>query len=185
MKTGGKMPIHAMIDLETLATDPHCTVLTVGGVKFNPNNDNEPYDEFYYKLDIDEQDALGRTVTDSTIEWWGKQAEDVREEALGDGDRISLEQFTKTLNKFLVGADNIWAQGPVFDIVILENLYRQLEKPCPWNFWQIRDSRTLLSTHGDPREKNKEGLHNALEDSVSQAEAVHYVFKECGITGKR
>ena len=173
-----------MLDLETLSTRPDATICTFGAIKFNPYT-GEQGAGLYYRISVDEQIELGRHVDDNTIEWWGKQAEDVREEALGDGDRISLEQFTKTLNKFLVGADNIWAQGPVFDIVILENLYRQLEKPCPWNFWQIRDSRTLLSTHGDPREKNKEGLHNALEDSVSQAEAVHYVFKECGITGKR
>ena len=28
--------IHAMIDLETLSTNPNATILTVGGVKFNP-----------------------------------------------------------------------------------------------------------------------------------------------------
>ena len=47
------MPIHAMIDLETLATDPNATILTIGGVKFDPNSDAEPHSEFYHKLDID------------------------------------------------------------------------------------------------------------------------------------
>ena len=42
------MPIHAMIDLETLATDPHATILTIGGVKFNPDNNSEPHSDFYY-----------------------------------------------------------------------------------------------------------------------------------------
>ena len=55
------MTIHAMIDLETLATDPYATVLTIGGVKFNPNNNSEPYGDFYFKLDVDEQDKLGRS----------------------------------------------------------------------------------------------------------------------------
>ena len=179
------MTTHAMIDLETLATGFDATVLTIGGVKFNPNAVSEPWDEFYYRFEVDEQLEKGRKTSESTLEWWGKQAEDVREEALGDGDRITLEQFTKELNRFIVGAKNIWAQGPVFDIVILENLYRQLGLPCPWQFWQIRDSRTLLSTHGDPREKNKVGLHNALEDAVSQAQAVQHVFNACSITEKR
>ena len=31
-----------------------------------------------------------------------------------------------------------------FDIVILENLYEQLGISI-WNFWQIRDSRTVFS----------------------------------------
>ena len=174
-----------MLDLETLSTKPDATVLTFGACKFNPYRQEDIDKGIYFRINVDEQITLGRDVDDSTVEWWGKQAEDVREEALGDGDRITLEQFTKELNRFIVGAKNIWAQGPVFDIVILENLYRQLGLPCPWQFWQIRDSRTLLSTHGDPREKNKVGLHNALEDAVSQAQAVQHVFNACGITEKR
>ena len=174
-----------MLDLETLSTKPDATVLTFGACKFNPYKQEDIDKGIYFRINVDEQITLGRDVDDSTVEWWGKQAEDVREEALGDGDRITLEQFTKELNRFIVGAKNIWAQGPVFDIVILENLYRQLGLPCPWQFWQIRDSRTLLSTHGDPREKNKVGLHNALEDAVSQAQAVQHVFNACGITEKR
>jgi hypothetical protein len=174
-----------MLDLETLSTKPDATVLTFGACKFNPYKQEDIDKGIYFRINVDEQITLGRDVDDSTVEWWGKQAEDVREEALGDGDRITLEQFTKELNRFIVGAKNIWAQGPVFDIVILENLYRQLGLPCPWQFWQIRDSRTLLSTHGDPREKNKVGLHNALEDAVSQAQAVQHVFNACSITEKR
>lgn len=174
-----------MLDLETLSTRPDATILTFGACKFNPYGQEDIGKGIYFRINVDEQIQLGRHVDDNTVEWWSRQAEDVREEALGDGDRISLEQFTQELNRFIVGANNIWAQGPVFDIVILENLYRQLEKPCPWQFWQIRDSRTLLSTHGDPREKNKAGLHNALEDCVSQAQAVQYVLKQAGITEKR
>src|SRR6056300_1057834 len=169
-----------MLDLETLATSPDCVVLTFGAVKFDPFTDTIDKG-MYIRLDVDEQIALGRRVDEGTLEWWGRQNEQVREEALGEDGRISIDEFTSQLNQFIVGANRIWAQGPVFDIVILENLYRQLSKPCPWQFWQIRDSRTLLSTHGDPREKNKEGLHNALEDCVSQAQAVQYIFKQCGI----
>ena len=174
-----------MLDLETLSTRPDATILTFGACKFNPYKQEEITQGIYFRINVDEQIALGRHVDDNTIEWWGKQAEDVYAEAFDPNDRISLEKFTQELNRFIVGVDNIWAQGPVFDIVILENLYRQMGLPCPWQFWQIRDSRTLLSSLGDPREKNKAGLHNALEDCVSQAEAVQFVFNKAGITEKR
>ena len=173
-----------MLDLETLSTRPDATILTFGACKFNPYAQEEITQGIYFRINVDEQITLGRHVDDNTIEWWGKQAEDVYAEAFDPNDRISLEQFTQELNRFIVGCDLIWAQGPVFDIVILENLYRQLGLPCPWQFWQIRDSRTLLSSIGDPREKNKAGLHNALEDCVSQAQAVQIVFKKYGITSK-
>ena len=179
------MNIQVMLDLETLGTRPECVILTLGAVKFNPYTLEEPTGGLYLRMDADEQIAKGREVQEDTLQWWMNQAEDIREEALGEEGRVSVEQMYKELNKICVGVQNIWAQGPVFDIVILENLYRQLGLPCPWQFWQIRDSRTLLSSLGDPREKNKAGLHNALEDCVSQAQAVQFVFNKAGITEKR
>ena len=92
-----------MLDLETLSTKPDATVLTFGACKFNPYKQEDIDKGIYFRINVDEQITLGRDVDDSTVEWWGKQAEDVREEALGDGDRITLEQFTKELNRFIVG----------------------------------------------------------------------------------
>ena len=37
------MTTHAMIDLETLGTNYDATVLTIGGVKFNPNKISDPF----------------------------------------------------------------------------------------------------------------------------------------------
>lgn len=161
-----------MLDLETLATSPDSVILTFGAVRFNPFDPDEELDTgLYYRIDVDEQIALGRKVDQGTVEWWGKQTDEIREEALGEHDRVSLEEFTRELNRFVAGADRVWAQGPVFDIVILENLYRQLGKPAPWPYYTIRDSRTLLKALGDTR-KAGNMLHNALADCVSQAQAI-------------
>ena len=161
-----------MLDIETLATSPDAVILTFGAIKFDPfDSSKEMSDGIYFRIDVDEQIALGRRVDQGTVDWWGTQSEEVREEALGETDRVSIEDFTKALNKFVVGATRIWAQGPVFDIVILENLYRQIGKPAPWQYYAIRDSRTLLKALGDDR-KGGALLHNALADAVSQAGAV-------------
>jgi 3' exoribonuclease, RNase T-like len=170
-----------MLDLETLGTLPTCTILTLGAVKFDPYTLRDPGPGIYLRIDADEQIARGRDVQEDTLQWWMNQAEDVREEALGLDGRVPVETMYRELNRFLVGVKNIWAQGPVFDIAILENIYRQYGWPVPWQFWQIRDSRTLFAVHGDPRVKSKVGLHNALEDCVSQAQAVQQVYKRAGI----
>ena len=168
-----------MLDLETLSTRPESVILTLGAVKFDPWGDDVDTEHgLYFRVDVDEQLALDRHVLDSTIEWWGKQPEDVREEALGEGGRINLDDMSTQLNRFLVGVENIWCQGPAFDIVILENLYRQLSKPTPWQFWQIRDSRTLFGTHGDPREKGRKAAHNALMDCYYQALGVQDIYRK-------
>jgi hypothetical protein len=171
-----------MLDLETLATSPDSVVLTFGAVKFNPFDSEQELDSgLYFRINVDEQIALGRRVDEGTVAWWGTQNEEVREEALGEHDRVSLEQFTKELNRFVVGADRVWAQGPVFDIVILENLYRQLQKPAPWPYYAIRDSRTLLKALGDTRQPSAM-LHNALADCVSQAQAIQSAVKRYNLT---
>ena len=171
-----------MIDLETLSTRPDSVILTLGAVKFDPwNDDVDAENGLYVRVDVDEQLKLDRHVLDSTVEWWGKQPEEVREEALGDGGRISLDDMCRQLNRFLVGAENIWCQGPTFDFVILENLYRQLSKPVPWQYWQIRDSRTLFGVHGDPREKDRKSAHNALMDCYYQAIGVQEVYRRAKV----
>jgi exodeoxyribonuclease VIII len=100
---------------------------------------------------------------------------------MSDDGRIPLSECLADLNRFLVGVKDIWAQGPTFDITILENLYKQMLVPRPWNFWQIRDSRTLFGVHGDPRDKNRASAHNALEDAYSQAQAMQTIYKQVGI----
>jgi len=177
------MTTHAMIDLETLGTTPDCAVLTIGGVKFDPNLIHKPTQEFYYRFEVNEQLDKGRTTLESTLEWWGKQDEEVREEALGDGNRTPVIEVLQALNKWCVGIDAVWCQGPAFDICILENLYRQYDHHIPWAFWKIKDSRTLFGIMPkDPRKEFDFAAHNALEDCKVQAICVQHTIKELGLT---
>ena len=172
--------IHAMIDLETLSTNPNAVVLTVCAVKFDPHTQMKPYDEMYFRVDVDSQTALGRHVMQETLDWWGQQPNEVANEALSDSNRIQLQDALKKINKFSVGVDVFWCQGPLFDYAILQNLYTQMEQPVPWQYWQIRDSRTLFNLV--PRESEKRiGLHNALEDCKFQARKVQKVYRQLGI----
>ena len=179
---GNTMTTHAMIDLETLDVLPTATVLTIGGVKFNPNEISEPTQPFYYRFNVDEQLDKGRTTSESTLEWWGKQAEDVREEALGDGNRTPVLEVLQALNKWCVGVDTIWCQGPAFDIVILEDMFRSYDHHVPWPFWKIKDSRTLFGIMPtDPRKAINFAAHNALEDCKVQALCVQQTIKQLGL----
>lgn len=171
-----------MIDIETLSTRPNAVILSLGAVKFDPFSDRIDAEEgLDVKIDVDEQTALGRHVQEETLNWWATQPLEVQEAALGERDRVSLEQFTRMLNKMMVGSDQIWCQGPAFDMVIIEDLYRQLGKPTPWQFWQVRDSRTLFGVFGDPRDKNRKNAHNALMDCVYQAMGVQEVYQKQGV----
>lgn len=175
-----------MLDIETLSTRPWSVILTLGAVKFDPwADDVDQTKGLYIRPDVNEQLSMDRHVQEETVAWWGTQPEDVREEALGENDRTSISEMLDQLNRFLVGVDNIWAQGPAFDIVILEDLYRQVGRPTPWQFWQIRDSRTLFGVHGDPRDKDRKSAHNALVDCYYQAIGVQEVYKKARVPNPR
>lgn len=177
------MSLHAMIDLETLGHTPNTVALTIGGCKFDPNVISPSRDFFYYRFEVDEQIERGRSTDSSTLEWWASQPDHVREEALGDENRTPVLDVLKALNKWCVNVECIWAQGPAFDIVILEDMFRQWDHHLPWPFWKIRDSRTLFQIMPkDPRKELEFDAHNALEDCKAQALCVQQSLQQLGLT---
>lgn len=172
------MAIHGTVDLETLDVKPSATILSLGAVKFNPFSKDEPYDELYFKILIDDQDRLGRTTSDSTIKWWSEQDPEIMEEAFNQDGAITVEEALKRLNKWVVGVDELWGQGYGFDFTMLEDLYRTTGHPIPWQFWQISDSRTITKRMDvDPRKAMQKGLHHALADAYYQAKSIQIIFE--------
>ena len=171
------MAKHLMVDMETMAVSPRTVVLSLGAVKFNPFG-SEIYDELYFKIDLDDQDKLGREIDPNTLDWWAKQDPVVMEEAFSIDGRIPLLNAVDQFHKFAWGCDKFWSHGATFDLVILEDIYRQLNKPLPWHYWQLRDTRTLFDLGWDP-EMSKENKHDALADARRQAIGVQNILQKC------
>ena len=172
------MAKHLMVDLETLATTPNATILSMGAVTFDPNS-TELYADFYHKIELESFDGLDSFIDDNTIEWWSKQSKKAQEEAFDPAGRIDIRKVLDDFNIFCKGSTHFWSHGSTFDIIILEHYFRQLGKPYPWNFWQVRDTRTLFDLGFDP-EMPKANKHHALEDAVRQAKGVQNMFRKLG-----
>ena len=180
-----------MIDLETLATTPDATILTIGAVKFDPFGDdvNEPECvKFYCRVDLDSCDRIGLVTNDDTIAWWASQSKEAQEEAFNPDDRVDIADAMNQLYKFCWGAKRVWSHGAGFDIIILEHIFRKINKAIPWSFWEVRDTRTLFDIGINP---NRPPVlkHHALEDAWNQAVGVQNVYKtlrmaSSGIDGK-
>lgn len=168
-----------MIDLETMAVSPNAVILTLGAVHFNPYGSGYG-DKLYFRLSIDDQDSLGREIDDNTLAWWSKQDPAIMEEAFSPDDRIPLAEAVDKFHKFAWNCDAFWSHGATFDLTMIENLYRQLNKPLPWNYWQLRDTRTIFDLGFDP-DMPKGGLHNALEDAIRQAAGVQNIYRKLNI----
>jgi DNA polymerase III epsilon subunit-like protein len=168
-----------MIDLETLSTSANASILTIGAVKFDPFNneiDNPTCEKLYLKVNLDSCDELNLDVSDSTIEWWGQQSKEAQEEAFSIEGRIHIREAFNRLYKFCWGAKRVWSHGAAFDVVICENVFRKLNKAVPWNFWEIRDTRTLFDLGIDPQ-RPPVLKHHALEDAWNQVVGVQNVFQ--------
>ena len=171
-----------MVDLETMAASPNAVVLTLGAVHFNPWG-NGYGDKLYFRINIDDQDKFNREVDPNTLEWWSKQDPIVMEEAFSDADRIPLTDAIDRFHKFAWGCDTFWSHGATFDLVIIESIYKQLGRPVPWQFWQLRDTRTLFDLGFDP-EMPKGGKHDALQDAIRQAVGVQNIYAKMKIRVK-
>jgi len=179
------MATHAMIDIETLGTLPESVILSVGGVKFDPFTSNEPFDGKHWKLDADSQTKKGRFVDDKTLEWWAKQDQAIQDVAFTDEGRVPVDTFMKELNAWLTGCETIWCQGPQFDMVIIEHLFRDFDHHMNWFFWQVSDCRTLFKMMPkDPRKDIQEDLHDALADAHWQAVCVQQFFRDYKVLPK-
>lgn len=171
-----------MIDIETLATGPRALILTIGAMKFDRNGSTlsnaAENEHFYERVNYDVKNT-DYDVDEKTYEWWNKQPLLVKQDALYCDDRIDLKVALTKLTEWINGSRYVWANGSVFDIVILEHAYRICELPIPWKFWDIRDVRTIMDV-GSVYKKNLQitNAHHALHDCHWQIKAVQSAIRK-------
>ena len=154
-----------MLDIEGLGTGPDTTILTIAAQGFDPFGDSYYSDHsFYVRVDLESQEH--RSIQDGTIDWWATQPAAVREEAFSEQDRVPLSLALDGLTKIVWKARRVWAQGPTYDMTILEHAYKSLNKALPWQYYLVRDSRTVFGLW--PELEAPPATHNALEDCRRQ-----------------
>ena len=169
---------HAMIDIETMGLTPNAAIVSIGAVLFDPRYGKLGKEEFYIELDWE---AQGRLIDQGTKAWWNSdKVDDKAREALYGMD--DLDGALKELDEFLPKDVKVWGNGPTFDMVILEDAYRQCEMVVPWHFWNIRDCRTIKDLYESKRggfdKKSGGTLHNALDDAKMQAKYVTMMWRK-------
>jgi len=171
------MSSHLMVDIEGLATTPDAVILTIAAQSFNPFGTGYYDDRFFYtRVTLESQED--RAINDETVAWWATQGK-AQEEAFNEEGRISLDDALTGLHKIAWQHDYIWANGPCYDINILEHAYRSRNKKQPWQFYRIRDARTVYSLH--PNLPRPPTSHHALEDCKRQIDMLQAVFRQLNI----
>jgi exodeoxyribonuclease VIII len=166
-----------MIDIETVGTGPEACILTIAAQTFDPLGTGYHKQHFYARIDPDSQPD--RNIEQATIDWWATQPAEAQEEAFGLDNRISLDTALEELGKLIWKSKRIWAQGPTFDMNILEHAYKSHGRPLPWKYYIVRDSRTVFSLW--PNLPKPPTSHHALEDCQRQIELLQITLKHLNI----
>lgn len=156
-----------MLDLETLGTRPGATIVSIGCLSFVPGEPLENH--FYRRVEVVGQ---GREIDAATVVWWASQPEFVQRELTEISGRHPLKTALAQLAEWFkrVQPEQVWAQDPDFDLVILRDAYEQQGMELPWKFWAGRSVRTRLDDL--PRELRLSAAHHALHDCAVQARNV-------------
>lgn len=168
------MTTHLMCDTETLATRPGAMILSVAFVRFADEA------QMSINLDMAEQQRLGMAVEQSTLDWWQRQ--DPAAWQLATQNPLHLRTALEFVNSWIAWAGGgdflIWCHGATFDAPLLDELYRRVGVPCPWHYWQVRDTRTLYDLAGvDVKAFAVPPPHVALNDAIGQTRAANEALR--------
>lgn len=169
---------HLMIDLETLGVNQDSVFVSVGLCTFDPETGEIEHRE---EFNVDWQSSIdsGRSVTAGTLKWWLAQDQGATVNILLDG--FKLERALIVLSDFIKEhkIKYVWGNGATFDISILENSYTQLGMKIPWDFWNVRDVRTIkhLAPFNYKVPAFEGTQHKAMDDAVHQAMYVSEIWQ--------
>lgn len=157
-----------MIDIESMGVGPNAGLIQIGAVAFDSKT-GRPRDDVF-EVDVDLLSALmaGGEVDDPTVRWWREQKGPKL--ARPKDIRSALSDLTTWLKKF-PEVTRVWAQGPSFDIAVLEGYYKRLGLPIPWKYNAARDTRTvydLAQESGWEKPRGSEPVHTGMEDCRRQ-----------------
>jgi DNA polymerase III epsilon subunit-like protein len=163
----------AMLDLETLGTNPKCIVLAIGVALFN---DEKILQTFRVHIDPADSERYGLVAEAGTTMWWldqSKEAQNALTAHKTHGLEDSLDAFAQAFDWKNV---QVWCNGASFDFPILAAVHRAAGRKLPWPFYNEMDFRTVKNMVGKQTLKEFAAkptiAHDCVADAVAQAQTL-------------
>lgn len=191
----GLTPLMAVVDIETLDTSITAVIASIGCVVVNVFT-GEVISEFYERCEILHQSTTqGRTKSQSTVDWWEKQAVDCMPaylEVFDKGlERDSLYNVLPRFNDFLAKSFDgervqLMGNGPEFDNAKIGHAMHQFGIEPAWDHGANQSLRTAvwigrMLAGIDPKYVLKlaegEVKHHALHDACHEAKYLCAIFQ--------
>ena len=174
-----------MIDMEMLGLKPTSIVIQVAGLKFNPRGRKPRFiQEFSHKMNLESQEGAGRTLDESTLEWWHDQKRErpllYRRVFPPPHKGMEIDEMLRILRPWCNGCEAFWSFGGL-DFPILNDMLDERSISRPWRPAQCFDCRTLIARfREDPRRGMDFQKHNPLHKCRAQAECVQMAYRDFG-----
>lgn len=169
------------LDLETLGTKPGSVITQIGACAFNADEPwwdsdtllTQTYMSQQIFIDPNDCAKFGMQVEWDTIKWWMEQSEEARKAlctAVGVvGLFDALQDLTSFIRLHCRDDFRVWGYGANFDVVLLEDAFKRINRQPPWGYRQVMCGRTLVrQVEGYPRPAPRVA-HIAEADAVAQA----------------
>ena len=179
---------HFSIDNETLDTVATAHLLSIG---IACEYDGKTHSMIVYP-DWSEQEALGRTQSKSTLEWWGKQDPALKGATFASAKASTMPaaECLHQVNQFILGhskgADEIrvWGNGSEFDIAQLEHLSSQTAIKPVWAYYLASSQRTiqdiakLMGIEYNKADFFDGQAHDAEADARAQVRLINHLWNK-------
>lgn len=172
------------IDLETLGKRYDAPIVSIGVQQFDRNT-GKLGQTFYRVVDLNSSVKAGR-VDGSTVAWWIEQNAKAKTVFAKDTPKVGLATALDELARWMrsmKGVPRVYGNGATFDISILEYAFDHggVGLTEPWEFWNVRDMRTLVDAAGYDSAKETPVVrvgthHNALDDAIYQANVISHCW---------
>lgn len=168
-----------MLDIETLSSRKDAMVISIGLAAFD---DTKVIQTAGWALDLGK--LLPGHIDPKTVKWWAEQSAPAREYSFtGKVDPLQAAMDITAFFK-LYGGDELWANDPTFDCVILRNWWDEMNLrgprvgSFPSHYREERSMRTIKAEAGrmghdlSAAWQNGHVAHNPVDDAAVQARAV-------------
>lgn len=170
---------HFILDIETLGVTVPAPILSAGIVVLDLSGDVPSIRS--YLLHIDPKQCVGHPETE-TVQWWLKQTAKARLDAFyAERDKAPFDRFVEIIEE--EQPDYFWGKSHDFDFGHMGAQLKALSKTAPWQFWQLRDIRTMeglgLKYEGDAPIYQQ--LQSYLKKHRTSHKALNDAYKEAAI----
>lgn len=187
--------MHVCLDLETLSTKTRGVITQIGAVAFEPVSGGKCRNDIPLEIHVDIQSSIehSRSVSGDTICWWLQQDNAARSAFVQGqkgtlGEVLSLPEALMALTNWPAAfgmqwkhINGVWANGPSFDITMLETAFEDCGLDVPWRYNTPRCCRTLFALVGGPPKVESIGTgHKAIDDAIYQACQVQEAMRMMG-----